>query len=83
MLFNTLLGLNMVCILLYCYLLISQKNKNYYLSILIRFITLGLFGLVIFERYETQNHLIVLLVLWVGFESIEQFYARKKSSSVK
>ena len=83
MLFNTLLGLNMVCILLYCYLLISQKNKNYYLSILIRFITLGLFSLVIFERYETQNHLIVLLVLWVGFESIEQFYARKKSSSVK
>lgn len=45
--------------------------------------TLGLFGLVIFDRYETQNHLIMLLLLWVGFESMEQFYARKKSSSVK
>jgi len=61
----------------------QQKNKNYYLSILIRLMTLGLFGLVIFDRYETQNHLIVLLLLWVGFESMEQFYARKKSSSVK
>jgi len=61
----------------------QQKNKNYYLSILIRLMTLGLFGLVIFDRYETQNHLIMLLLLWVGFESMEQFYARKKSSSVK
>ena len=50
MLFNTLLGLNIVCIGLYFYVLISQKNKNYYLSILIRLMTLGLFGLVIFDR---------------------------------
>lgn len=83
MLFNTLLGLNMLCIGLYFYVLISQKKKNYYLSILIRLMTLGLFGLVIVDRYETQNHLIVLLLLWVGFESTEQFYTRKKSSSVK
>ena len=83
MLFNTLLGLNIVCIGLYFYVVISQKNKNYYLSILIRLMTLGLFGLVIFDRYETQNHLIVLLLLWVGFESMQQFYTRKKSSSVK
>lgn len=61
----------------------QPKEKNYYLSILIRLMTLGLFGLVIVDRYETQNHLILLLLLWVGFESMEQFYARKKSDSVK
>ncbi len=72
MLFNTLLSLNILCVGLYFYVLISQKNKNYYLSILIRLMTLGLFGLVIVDRYETQNHLIVLLLLWVGFESMQQ-----------
>lgn len=81
MLFNTLLGLNIVCIGLYFYVLISQKNKNYYLSILIRLMTLGLFGFVILDRYETQTHLILVLVSWAIFEIIEGLFKKKKASA--
>lgn len=80
MLFNTLLGLNIVCIGLYFYVLISQKNKNYYLSILIRLLILSLFGYVILDRHETQTHLILVLISWVIFELIESLYQKKKAS---
>lgn len=55
----------------------TQKIKHYTLSILIRLLILGLFGFVIFDKYETKNHLIIVLIVWIVFELIENFYKNK------
>lgn len=77
MLFNTLFALNIILISLYLYFLTTQKIKHYTLSILIRLLILGLFGFVIFDTYETKNHLIIVLSVWIVFELIENFYKNK------
>ncbi|ATO18713.1 hypothetical protein BS636_03060 [Acinetobacter sp. LoGeW2-3] len=81
MLFNALFALMVILYLLYVYGLVFKKQKNYYLSIMIRLLTLGLFILIIFDQHETQTHLILVLLTWVLFESSENFYNKKLSSS--
>lgn len=77
MLFNTLFALNIILISLYLYFLKTQKIKQYTLSILIHLLILGLFGFVLFDKYETKNHLIMVLSVWIIFELIEIFYKNK------
>ncbi|WP_347453163.1 hypothetical protein [Acinetobacter thermotolerans] len=81
MLFNALFALMVVLFLLYLYSLVFKKQKNYYLSIMIRLLTLGLFFLIVFDQYETQTHLALVLLTWVLFESSENFYRKKLSAS--
>jgi len=80
MLFNALYALMVVLFLLYLYGLTFKKQKNYYLSIMIRILTLGLFALIILDQYETQTHLALVLLTWVLFESSENFYRKKLSA---
>jgi K+ transporter len=80
-LINALLTLNFILIALHLYFYSSQKQKNYGLSIFIRLLTLGLFSFVILDRYETQSHLILVLVSWAIFEIIEGLFKKKKASA--
>lgn len=80
MLINTLLALNFILIAFHFYRFNQHKQKNFALSIFIRLLTLTLFGFIILERYESQSHLILVLLAWVIFELIESFYKRKKAS---
>lgn len=79
MLFNALFALLVLLLLLYLYSLTFKKQKNYYLSIMIRILTLGLFALIMLDQYETQTHLALVLLTWVLFENIENFYRKKLS----
>lgn len=81
MLFNALYALMVVLFLLYLYGLVFKKQKNYYLSIMIRLLTLGLFALIVFDQHETQIHLALVLLTWVLFESSDNFYSKRLSSS--
>lgn len=81
MLFNALYALMVVLFLLYLYGLVFKKQKNYYISIMIRLLTLGLFALIIFDQHETQIHLALVLLTWVLFESSDNFYNKRLSSS--
>ncbi|KGT47164.1 hypothetical protein [Acinetobacter sp. HR7] len=81
MLFNALFALMVVLFLLSLYSLAFKKQKNYYLSIMIRLLTLGLFTLIVFDQYETQTHLALVLLTWVLFESSENFYRKKLPAS--
>lgn len=80
MLFNALFALLVLLLLLYLYSLTFKKQKNYYLSIMIRILTLGLFALIMLDQYETQTHLALVLLTWVLFENIENFYRKKLSA---
>ncbi|MFV5490411.1 hypothetical protein [Acinetobacter sp. ASP199] len=81
MLFNALYALMVFLFLLYLYSVVFQKQKNYYLSIMIRLLTLGLFALIVFDQHETQTHLALVLLTWVLFESSDNFYSKRLSSS--
>lgn len=81
MLFNALFALMVVLFLLSLYSLVFKKQKNYYLSIMIRLLTLGLFTLIAFDQYETQTHLALVLLTWVLFESSENLYRKKLSAN--
>ena len=63
MLFNALYALMVVLFLLYLYGLVFKKQKNYYLSIMIRLLTLGLFALIVFDQHETQIHLATIFII--------------------
>ena len=43
---------------------------------MIRILTLGLFALIMLDQYETQTHLALVLLTWVLFENIENFYRK-------
>ena len=81
MLFNALFALLVLLFLLYLYGLTFKKQKNYYLSVMIRLLTLGLFALIVFDQHETQIHLALVLLTWVLFESSDNFYNKSLSSS--
>ncbi len=81
MLFNALYALMVVLFLLYLYGLVFKKQKNYYLSIMIRLLTLGLFALIVFDQHETQIHLALVLLTWVLFENSDNFYNKRLPSS--
>ena len=80
MLFNALFALLGLLFLLYLYGLTFKKQKNFYLSIMIRILTLGLFALIILDQYETQTHLALVLLTWVLFECSENFYRKRLSA---
>lgn len=80
MLINAFLALNFILIALHLYIYSSQKPKSYALSIFIRLLILALFGILILGHYETQTHLILVLISWVIFELIESLYQKKKAS---
>jgi len=48
---------------------------------MIRLLTLGLFALIVFDQHETQIHLALVLLTWVLFESSDNFYNKRLSSS--
>ena len=77
MFLSILLGIYMLLITSYICTVLAKKHKHLGLSIMVRLLTLILFAFVIFDHYESQIHLIVLLVLWVGFESFENIFKKK------
>ena len=62
MLFYLLFFLNSSFIILYIGHVLKHKSKNYRLSIIIRLLTLLLFGFVIFEQFSEKQHLILVLL---------------------
>lgn len=81
MLLNTLLALNLILIALHFYLYAIHKSKDFRLSISIRVLTLGLFGFIILDHYESHIHFVLVLLSWVVFEVIENFYKKTQASS--
>lgn len=79
MLFSLLLGIYALLIVSYIGMVLANQYKHFGLSIAVRLITLTLFGFVIFDHYESQTHLIILLLLWVGFESVENIVKKKNA----
>jgi hypothetical protein len=77
MLFYILLSITVTLALIYWGILFLYQTKHYALSALIRLSLLGLFAFVIFEQYNQQHHLIIVLLSWAIFEAIEQFYRAK------
>ena len=50
---------------------------------MIRILTLGLFALIMLDQYETQTHLALVLLTWVLFENIENFYRKNFRQAIK
>ena len=50
---------------------------------MIRILTLGLFALIMLDQYETQTHLALVLLTWVLFENIENFYRKNFLQAIK
>lgn len=81
MLFSILLGIYALLIASYIGIVLANKKKHFGFSIVVRILTLTLFACVIFDHYESEIHFIVLLLLWVGFESFENFLKKKIASA--
>lgn len=79
MLFYSLFAINVVLLGLYLAYLVKYKLKHYGLSIGVRIVTLLMFALVIFEHFSEKQHLIIVLVIWVIFESLEYLHKPKAS----
>ena len=81
MLFSMLLCIYVLLIIGYIGIFLAKKQKYLSISIAIRLLTLLLFAFVIFGRYPSQTHLIILLLLWVTVEGFEMTYKKKIDSA--